>query len=55
MVHTQARRSVSYGQRGPHDTLLCHTTAASTPVEHPRLRASPETGIRSVYDVNTLM
>ena len=27
MVHTQTRRSVSYGQRGPHDTLLCHTTA----------------------------
>ena len=26
MVHTQARRSVSYGQGGPHDTLLTHTT-----------------------------
>jgi hypothetical protein len=27
MMHTQARRSVSYGQRGPHKTLLCHTSA----------------------------
>jgi len=41
MVHTQARRSGSYGQRGPHDTLLCHTTPYKLEVDY---RTLPEAG-----------
>ena len=50
------RDAVSVTAREAHTTRCLPTPPlASTPVEHPRLRASPETGIRSVYDVNTLM
>jgi hypothetical protein len=50
------RDAVSVTAKEAHTTQCLPTPPlASTPVEHPRLRASPETGIRSVYDVNTLI
>ena len=48
--YIRRRDAVSVTAREAHTTRCLPTPPlASTPVEHLRLRASPETGIRSVY------